>query len=154
MTIKTDKPIIFGNKPGTGRSVKTAFFHGLKKKCPQCGKGKLFNGYTKVKEACASCGLDYSGQQADDAPPYFTMLITGHLVIPIALEFKRHLDPPLGLQFLIWGIVMAVMIWLLLPITKGGLIGIQWANKMHGFSDTGKDETIYDLANNQTNETT
>ena len=130
-----ETPLVFGGTDTGRRSVRKAMWRGLKKRCPQCGTGHLFAGYTKVNDNCPDCGLDLSGHQADDAPPYFTMLISGHLVIPLALEMKRHFHPPLGLQFLLWGAVLALMIWWLLPITKGALIGIQWANRMHGFSD-------------------
>lgn len=141
MDTKLDSPVIYGDTAIEERSTKQALWRGMNKTCPQCGTGTLFAGYTKVKNHCDSCGLDYSGQRADDAPPYFTMLIAGHLIIPLALETKRQLDPPLALQFLIWSVVLAFLIWLLLPITKGGLIGIQWANRMHGFSENGEDET-------------
>ncbi len=141
MDSKTDAPVIYGGNAKPNRSTKQALWRGMKKTCPRCGAGDLFGNYTAVREACDTCDLDYSGQRADDAPPYFTMLIAGHLVIPLALETKRQLDPPLALQFLIWSCVLALLIWLLLPITKGGLIGIQWANRMHGFSDTGEDQT-------------
>ena len=63
------------------------------------------------------------------------MLIAGHLIIPLALEMKRHLDPPLIVQFMIWPVVLLIFTLLLLPVVKGALVGIQWANRMHGFSE-------------------
>ena len=89
----------------------------------------------KTADRCTICDLDLTGHQADDGPPYFTMLIAGHLIIPMALEMKRHLDPPLLVQFMIWPLVLLVFTLFLLPVVKGGLIGIEWANRMHGFSD-------------------
>jgi len=29
--------------------------------------------------------------------------------------------------------------WWMLPASKGALIGLQWANRMHGFADHGDD---------------
>ncbi len=85
------------------RSWPTAVKRGLRQKCPACGTGKILYSYTKVKDTCASCGLALAGHQADDMPPYVTMLISGHIIIPLTLYFERSLDPPMGLQFLIWG---------------------------------------------------
>ncbi|MEM9988654.1 MAG: DUF983 domain-containing protein [Pseudomonadota bacterium] len=118
---------------GAHRRTWPAIWRGMKKRCPRCGKGHLFNGYTKVAESCPICGQDFTGQRADDAPPYITMMIVGHaLAIPI-VEVKRHLDPPLGLQLLLWMSLATVMTLTLLPIAKGALIGLQWAQRMHGF---------------------
>lgn len=137
-------PLVFGGE-SDHRSVKRALWRGLKQRCPQCGEGKLFKGYTSVREHCGECGLYLAGHQADDAPPYFTMIIAGHAIIPMALEVKRHFHPPLGLQLLVWGIVMGLAIWWLLPRTKGALIGVQWANRMHGFSDDPEEDLEHSL---------
>ena len=115
------------------RSWLRATGRGLKKKCPQCGVGAIFSGYSKIEPTCSNCGLEISGHQADDAPPDMTIMIVGHITIPLALATKQLFDPPMWLQFSIWGpIILAATFWLL-PITKGGLIGLQWANRMHGF---------------------
>lgn len=133
-------PVIYGGNNGERRSVRSAMWRGMKKRCPQCGKGHIFSTYTRVNDYCSECGLHLGGHQADDAPPYFTMLIAGHIVIPLGLEIKRHFHPPVGLQLLAWLVALGVLIWLLLPVTKGALIGVQWANRMHGFSDTPEED--------------
>jgi uncharacterized protein (DUF983 family) len=141
MTEATDQPVIYGSQKLRDRSRRQAMWRAARNKCPQCGEGKLLAGYVKVEESCSSCGLSFSGHRADDAPPYFTMMIVGHIVIPLALELKRHVHPPLALQFLLWTFVMGIMTWWLLPKVKGALIGLQWANRMHGFSDTPDEDT-------------
>lgn len=107
---------------------------GLGKRCPQCGKGRLFAGYVKITPKCAQCGLDLSGHEADDAPPYVTIMVVGHVAIPAALAVKQLYDPPIWLQFAIWGPAILIATFWMLPIAKGALIGLQWANRMHGFS--------------------
>lgn len=110
-------------------------WRGMKKSCPQCGRGPLFSSYVKTRDMCEVCALNLSGHQADDAPPYMTMLIVGHIAIPLALVSKQLFDPPLWQQFALWLPVMIVSTAWLLPISKGALIGLQWANHMHGFGD-------------------
>ncbi|NWG72573.1 MAG: DUF983 domain-containing protein [Parvularculaceae bacterium] len=108
---------------------------GLSKRCPACGRGRLFAGYTRIAKACSECGLDFTGHRADDAPPYVTILVVGHVAIPLALAAKQAFDPPLGLQFAVLTPIMLVAAYLMLPISKGGLVGLQWANRMHGFGE-------------------
>ena len=109
-------------------------FRGLGKKCPKCGRGRLFDGYVATAENCPSCGLSFAGHQADDAPPYITIMVVGHLAIPLALAMKQLFDPPMWFQFALWGPVILIATFLFLPMAKGALIGLQWANYMHGFS--------------------
>lgn len=121
------------------RSWLRAMARGTGHRCPQCGKGSLFKGYVRTRDACPSCGLDLSGHRADDAPPYLTIIIVGHVMIPLALAVKQVFDPPLTLQFAIWMPAMIAASWALLPASKGAMIGLQWANRMHGFAGADAD---------------
>lgn len=112
---------------------------GMAHKCPECGRGKLFSGYVKTAPRCGACGLDLSGHRADDAPPYVTIIIIGHVMIPLTLAVKQLFDPPITLQFMIWIPLMILAAWALLPASKGALIGLQWANRMHGFAGPNAD---------------
>lgn len=122
---------------GDRRRWLAALIRGARKRCPRCGQGKLFAGYSKTETACAHCDLDLSGHRADDAPPYVTIMIVGHLTIPVALAVSRAFEPSLAWQFAIFlPAILALALWLL-PISKGALVGVQWANRMHGFGDEG-----------------
>lgn len=115
------------------RPLGQAFRNGLLRRCPECGKGSVFNGYIKVKHTCDSCGLELHHQRADDAPPYFTMVIVLHFVISGLLTVQQTFDPATWIQLSIWLPVSLVAALWLLPRVKGALIGIQWARRMHGF---------------------
>ena len=130
-----EEPLVFGGASRPSRSWVKAMWRGARKRCPQCGKGKLFSGYSTTHDTCDHCGLDLSGHRADDAPPYFTTFIVGHVTIPGALFVERFYDPALWVQFAIWTPILIAMTAWLLPISKGALIGVQWANEMHGFSN-------------------
>ncbi|WP_199899677.1 DUF983 domain-containing protein [Sneathiella glossodoripedis] len=116
------------------RPLGTAFVNGLKCKCPACGEGKIFKGYIKVRHSCDHCGLELHHQRADDAPPYFTMLIVLHFVVSGILTVEQLYSPANWVQLVIWMPVATLMSFLLLPPIKGALIGIQWAKEMHGFN--------------------
>ncbi len=66
---------------------------GIKGLCPRCGQGKLFDGFLKVKPACASCDLDYKFADAGDGPVVFVILIVGFIVVGAALWAGGQLQP-------------------------------------------------------------
>jgi uncharacterized protein (DUF983 family) len=108
-------------------------WHGAFGKCPACGAGSLYQGYLKVREQCADCGEELHHQRADDAPPYFTMLIVGHFVVGGVLALEQAYKPSPWVHAAIWlPVVLISSLWML-PKIKGALIGLQWALRMHGF---------------------
>ena len=73
-------------------------------------------------------------QRADDAPPYFTIMIVGHIVVPLLLVAEKFWRPELWIHFVIWlPLTLFLTLWLL-PRTKGATVGMQWAFRMHGFA--------------------
>ncbi len=119
-----------------GESVR----NGLKCRCPACGTGKLYRSYLKTVENCASCGLYIGGHQADDAPPYFTITIVGHIIVSLMLWVELAYEPPMWLHMTLWPILTVVMALAMLPPIKGAIIAWQYAHRMHGFAP-GHDDT-------------
>ena len=106
---------------------------GWRQCCPACGNGALYGSYLKVETACSICGQELHHQRADDAPPYFTMLIVAHVVVGSALSVERQYRPEMWVHMLLWlPATIGLSLWLL-PRIKGALIGLQWALRMHGF---------------------
>ncbi|MFO0996747.1 MAG: DUF983 domain-containing protein [Alphaproteobacteria bacterium] len=115
------------------RSIWSAMRRGFGKRCPCCGAGAIFKGYTAVHAHCGTCRLALHHQRADDAPPYFTVLVVGHIIVPLSLVAEQLFEPPVWLQLALWLPLTLVASLALLPRIKGALIGLQWANGMHGF---------------------
>src|ERR1700742_4796879 len=115
------------------RSVATAMRRGAAHRCPACGQGSMYRAYLKVADACPACGEALHHHRADDAPPYFTMLIVGHIVIGAALLLEQTLAPPQWVHLVLWIPLTLVLSLVLLPHIKGALVGLQWAFRMHGF---------------------
>ena len=124
------------NDPGTQqpRDVQRSVLRGLGQKCPACGDGSIYRAYLKVNDACPKCGEELHHHRADDAPPYFTMLITGHVVVGLMLTAAMNYDWPNWLHGILWPSMVLLMSLWLLPRVKGALVGAQWALRMHGFS--------------------
>jgi uncharacterized protein (DUF983 family) len=93
-------------------------------RCPACGNAHLFKGFLKVVPVCPSCGTPLGLAPADDAPPYFVILVTGHIVIPLLLLVQKFANPPdweLAGTFL--PLTLALALALLRPI-KGSIVGV------------------------------
>lgn len=115
------------------RPLLPAMRNGAKCRCPSCGTGRLYRSYLKTAEACDHCGEALHHHRADDAPPYFTIAIVGHLIVPLMLVVERAWTPALWVHMALWVPLTALACILLLPIVKGALVGLQWAFYMHGF---------------------
>lgn len=102
-------------------------------RCPACGKGHMFKSYLKVADHCPNCGEALHHHEADDAPPYFTIFIVGHIVVPLMLLVERALRPDMLTHALIWLPLTLGLSLALLPVTKGAVVAAQWAKRMHGF---------------------
>jgi uncharacterized protein (DUF983 family) len=119
---------------GAPRNAWQAIGKGLRGTCPACGKGRMFRAYLKVNHVCPHCGEEFFHHRADDAPPYLTILIVGHIVGSLMLLAEEFWpDAPIWLHAMIWPTLALILSLWLLPITKGGFIAYQWAMRMHGF---------------------
>lgn len=115
--------------------------NGLKGRCPRCGKGRLFTGFLKVNDTCPNCGEELHHHRADDAPPYVVMFVVAHVVVGVMLWLEIVHAPPMWLHAAIFLPLTVAMSLALLPPVKGALVGLQWANRMHGFDPEGEHGT-------------
>jgi uncharacterized protein (DUF983 family) len=109
------------------RPVLVGLRRGAAGRCPNCGRGKLFRAYLKVQPVCPVCSHDNGQYPADDAPPYFTILILGHFVIGPLLIFRFIWTWPVGLVLAILMPALTLLALTLLPIVKGAVVGVLWA---------------------------
>lgn len=113
-------------EPPTGRvpaPFLTAVGRGLRNLCPFCGQGRVFAGYLRVVEECPNCHAPLGRMRADDAPPYVTIFLVGHLLLPGVLWVERAHTPPMWLHMAVWLPLFTVLCILLLRPVKGGVVG-------------------------------
>jgi uncharacterized protein (DUF983 family) len=115
------------------RPIFESMLRGAKLKCPACGVGALYRRYLKVSDTCPTCGEELFHHRADDAPPYFTVVIVGHIVVALVLLVEMAYRPPLWVHAALWLPLTIILALVFLPPIKGALIGLQWALRMHGF---------------------
>jgi uncharacterized protein (DUF983 family) len=115
------------------RDVQQSILRGLRERCPACGEGHMFRAYLKVADACPHCHEELHHHRADDAPPYFTILIVAHIVVGGILAMEQAWQPADWVQAAVWLPATLGLSLLLLPRVKGALVALQWALRMHGF---------------------
>ena len=111
----------------TQTATSQIIWRGIKGKCPHCGQGNLLRAYLKQNDTCAVCGEDFSNIRADDAPPWLTILITGHIIAPIMLYCAEHnLFDGSVIPYVSIVIFSLVCAFTLLPLAKGFFIAAIW----------------------------
>lgn len=111
-----------------------ALARGAANRCPSCGRGSLFRGYLRVAEQCGACGVPVGAIRADDAPPYFTIFIVGHIVIPLMLLAERNAAlSAWAMAAVFLPMTLALSLVLLRPV-KGATVGL-----MMRFGITGRE---------------
>jgi uncharacterized protein (DUF983 family) len=119
--------------PADERSAAGAVLRGARLTCPACGEGRLYRAYLAVADHCPACRTELLHHRADDAPPYFTIFIVGHIVVAGVLALEQAWQPETWVHLAIWVPLTLALSLALLPRVKGALVGLQWALGMHGF---------------------
>jgi uncharacterized protein (DUF983 family) len=89
--------------------VRTALRRGLRKRCPHCGRGRLFSGWSHI-ERCSVCGLIFERNPGDTWA--FTVigdrLAIGAIIVLIYFGVVRS---HLVLGSTLMAVVVALLIW-------------------------------------------
>ena len=100
---------------------------GLRLRCGNCGKGKLFSGYLKLNSACPVCGRDMTAADTADGPAFFVGF--GVLILLAPFLFLLPMSPlPVVAKVFAFAALCAVLIGLcliLLPVAKAVLLNLQ-----------------------------
>ena len=117
-------------------STAKVLMRGALGRCPGCGKGRLLHRYLKVVDRCAACGEPYGHFRADDAPPWLTILIVGHITVPIILVLERSFQLTMWIEISIYLPLISLLTLALLPRCKGIILALLWATKAEGSEKT------------------
>ena len=112
------------------KSVWTGVSRGLLGRCPTCGEGRLFHGFLKLRTPCEVCGTDNARYPSDDFPPYLTIALVGHIVLPAFMWVDYTYAPAMWIQAAIWLPATVALSLLLLPRMKGATVGLCWATDL------------------------
>ena len=116
------------DRPPLGVAMRRA----LVGRCPNCGQGKLFASYLKQVDRCAVCGEEFGHIRSDDAAPWLTILIVGHLVVPTALAVESRMSLPSWVSITLWPLLALCMALVILPRAKGLFLSVIWSTRSPG----------------------
>ena len=103
--------------------------HGLKCRCPRCGKGRMFKGFLTLAPHCEVCGLDYSFADPADGPAFFVMMTMAIPATAFGVWIELAYEPSL------WVHLLTTLPFLLLSCVpairpfKGMLVASQYVHK-------------------------
>ncbi len=104
----------------------------LRCRCPQCGKGDLYEpGFFTftLKNKCDVCGLDLAKNDSADGPAVFLIFILGGLLVPLALIVDAVFSPALWLHAIIWTLAaLGLTLGMLKPL-KAYVIALQFKHR-------------------------
>lgn len=112
--------------------LSVSLLRGLRQRCPSCGGGKLYRRYLKPSETCEQCHSELGAIRADDLPAYLTIVIVGHIIVPLALVVEKLYAPSVTVHMSIWLPLIVVMSLAMLPGVKGATIGLMWQLGLRG----------------------
>lgn len=140
MVKQGEQTVRYGGAREAERPVGRSIQRGMLNRCPNCGTGRLFRAFLKPVDTCAVCGEEIFHHRADDLPAYLVIVVVGHVLLGgyMMTDMVFRVSPWVHLA--IWVPLAVLAALLTIQPIKGGVIGLQWAYRMHGFG--GEDETI------------
>lgn len=146
MSTPTDEVVRYGDTPDAERPLARSIMRGMLNRCPACGSGKLFGAFLKPVDHCAACGEAMHHHRADDLPPYLVILVLGHVVVGGFMLTDTAFVLPVWVHLAIWAPITIITALVSIQPIKGGVIGLQWALKMHGFGGQDDEPDDYDVS--------
>lgn len=110
----------------------SALLRGAIGRCPRCGQGPLLHRYLKIVGKCSACGEAYGHFRADDAPPWLTILLVGHLMAPVFLLIEENSELSTAVELAILLPLIIGLTLALLPRCKGAILAVMWVTKAEG----------------------
>ena len=109
------------------RPIWQSMKRGMKCKCPNCGKGKLFDGFLEQVDVCSECNEPLAQFNAGLLLPLIVGLVVVFIfaAIFLVIELNGGTSPGMYLAVLLPTSIIASM--LLLRPCKGAVVGFMWA---------------------------
>lgn len=145
----SDSPIRYGGSDENERPLGRSISRGMLNRCPRCGTGKLFGAFLKPVDHCAMCNEEIFHQRADDLPPYLVIFVLGHLIVGGYMMTDMAFSLPMWAHLAIWAPITVIAALAIIQPIKGGVIGLQWALRMHGFGGHDDSPNEWDQGNSR-----
>ncbi|MGL4413538.1 DUF983 domain-containing protein [Roseinatronobacter monicus] len=109
------------------RTLTPALRRGAAGRCPNCGVGRLFNGYLTLHHTCGYCGQEFRPHAPAAGPAFVTVAILGLVTGPLLWAAAAILTPDRLVLALVGFVTLPILAVLLLRVIKGAMLGYLWA---------------------------
>lgn len=115
-------------RPGLGLALRRA----IAGRCPNCGEGRLMRSYLKQVERCPACAEGFGHIRSDDAAPWLTIMVVGHIIVPLLLTVEQNTAWPAWVAMTVWPAAAFALSLLLLPQAKRLFLALIWSTGAPG----------------------
>jgi uncharacterized protein (DUF983 family) len=105
--------------------LRTVLGRGIRRRCPQCGKGRLFRGWVKLHDHCPACGLQYLQDQGD-LWAYLVAVDRALFIFPLIILIYFRLYIPSSFWFYVLGAGLLAGFICTLPHRNGVALGLDY----------------------------
>ena len=119
--MSADETLTIGESPST----REALLRGIRRRCPRCGKGKLFRRYNIMVERCDVCGLKYLQDQGD-LFGYLFLIDRAVFIAPLIVMIYFRAWVPNQMWFYGLCVVMLFALFYTLPHRTGMSIALEY----------------------------
>lgn len=133
MQARGEQPVQYGGAQESDRPLWRSIKRGMLNTCPNCGTGRLFRAFLKPVDHCSVCGEAIHHHRADDLPPYLVIFVIGHVLLGGYMMTDLVFPFSMWVHLAIWTPLSVLAALVTMQPIKGGVIGLQWALRMHGF---------------------
>lgn len=121
----------------TGSVPPSPLRSGLHCRCPACGDGALFRRFLDVRDRCAACNADFSGQDSGDGPIPFVIFLVGAVVVGLALFVEVRYQPAVWVHLMLWLPLTVFLVLGLMRPAKALMIALQYKHRHQDFRQDG-----------------
>jgi uncharacterized protein (DUF983 family) len=110
-----------------------AFRRALRRRCPQCGAGRLFRAYARLAPTCPACGLAFRREQgAATGSMYVSAAVTELFAATVALGLFWLTDWSVATGLAVGAPLVACFCYAFLPVAIAFWTAVEYATDVAG----------------------
>lgn len=120
-------------EPFVAPTLSSVIRRGIARKCPRCGKGKIFKRWVTLHDNCSVCGLQYLRDQGD-LWGYLLFVDRAMFIFPLVVMFYFGWWNPNSLWY--WAAIAALIAAMIytIPHRNGISVGLEYYVRMRSES--------------------
>lgn len=124
--------------------LKTVLWRGMHRRCPQCGQGRVFKSWLKLRDRCEVCGLQLLNNQGD-LWVYLVAVDRALFIFPLVIMIYFRLYNPYSIWYYAFSIALLVGFLYTLPHRNAMGLGVDYLiRRKHGDLSGKTEETAPD----------